>query len=181
MSKTKKYNKKSGTKKNNKKSRTFRKKTLSGGQDNFVKKLRERTRTRTNRYSTPEGRIIKRTINPNGPIRFNRSGRSYVAPTWEENGYITDNNFGPSQEGLYAGPSIKYGTMGAAIPHGKDGKILYTTGDVYTGDFVKGKREGTGKLTIKEGPTYEGDWKDDKFVEFTDWKNANKNNSKTVL
>jgi hypothetical protein len=208
MSRTKKYNKKSRTKKNNKKSRTFRKKRLSGGVDvSFLKKLRDSSKTgktRTIRDSTPD-RERKRTINPNGFSRFNRFGRRLVTqndndmperiiitppktirekpktPTWEDNGFITDNKFGPSEEGLYAGPSIKYGTMGPAIPHGKDGTILYPSGHVYTGDFVKGQREGTGKLTIKEGPTYEGEWKDDKFVEFTDWKNANKNNSKTVL
>jgi hypothetical protein len=189
MSRTKKYNKKSRTKKNNKKSRNFRKKRISGGTDvNFLRKLRDRSKTgktRTVRDYAPQ-REIKRITNPNGHSRFNRSGRNYYVaeqvdtPTWKENGYITDNKYGPSEEGLYAGPSIKYGTM-SAVPHGKDGTILYTTGDVYTGNFVKGKREGTGKLTIKEGPTYEGEWKDDKFVEFTDWKNANKNNSKTVL
>ena len=68
-----------------------------------------------------------------------------------------------------------------SIPHEKDGKILSTNGDVYTGDFVKGKSEGTGKLIIKEGPASEGEWKDDKFVAFTDWKNANKNKSNSVL
>ena len=176
MSRTKKYNKKSRTKKNNKKYRNFRKKTLSGGMDcnyndcNYVKKLREKTRI--NRDSAPGRPRINRTINPNGPSSY------YVAqqvepppPNWKDNGYITDNKYESNKKGLYAGPSIKYGTMGTAIPHGKDGKFLYKNGDVYTGDFFKGKREGTGKLTLKEGPTYEGDWKDDKFVPFTDWKN----------
>lgn len=182
------------TKKRCKNCRTFRKRKAHGGQSKgFVKTLRGKTR----RVPTPE-RQIRRTINPNGVNRFNRSGRIYAVdnsrvaterhvvvtppkstrekpktPTWEDNGFITDNAFGPSKEGLYAGPSIKYGSQ-LAVPHGKDGTILYPTGHTYTGDFVKGKREGTGKLTILKGPTYEGDWKDDKFTQFIEWKNQNK-------
>lgn len=161
------------SKKRSKKSNTFRKRKLRrGGQSTgLVAKLRGKTR----RVPTPEReRPIRRTVNPNGSNRFNRSGRSYVPlenPTWQDNGLITDNAYGPSKEGLYAGPSIKYGSR-QAIPHGKEGTILYTTGDIYTGDFVKGKREGTGKLTIKGGPTYEGDWKDDKFSDFVEWKKS---------
>uniref|UniRef100_A0A6C0E129 Uncharacterized protein n=1 Tax=viral metagenome TaxID=1070528 RepID=A0A6C0E129_9ZZZZ len=176
----------SNTKKRSKQSKTFRKRKLRRG-GTFVAKLRGKTR----RAPTPEReRLIRQTVNPNGS-RFSRSGRTYVesfertnvitpprptrekpsTPTWQDNGLMTDNAYGPSKQGLYAGPSIKYGSR-PAIPHGKDGVIVYPTGDTYTGDFVKGKRQGTGRLTIKEGPTYEGDWKDDKFSEFVEWKKS---------
>jgi len=143
---------------------------------NYVKKLREKTRINRDsipgipkKKSSPTKSRINQTINSNGLSNY-VAQQAEPPPTWKESGYITD-NYGPSKKGLYTGPSIKYGTIGEKIPHGKDGTILYKNGDVYTGDFNKGKREGTGKLTIKEGPTYEGDWKADKFVEFTDWKN----------
>ena len=31
-------------------------------------------------------------------------------------------------------------------------------GDIYEGDFVKGKRQGYGVLTLKSGEKYEGQW-----------------------
>lgn len=185
------------TKKRTKKSKTFRKRKIMGGiSTGFVKTLRGKTR----RNPTPE-RVIRRTVNPNGTNRFNRSGRIYnitsnneflpetrniitpprttrenlKSPTWKDNGFISDNTFGPSKEGVYAGPSIKYGSR-PAIPHGKEGTLIYPSGYVYTGDFVKGQREGVGKLMIPKGPTYEGDWKDDKFTEFVEWKEQNKKN-----
>jgi hypothetical protein len=114
--------------------------------------------------------------NPNGTSRFNRSGRTYVeAPKviqTDPDKFMVDSKFGPSNESLYVGPSIREGDN--KIPHGKDGTIVYSTGHVYKGDFKQGKREGYGTLTIKEGkikgPTYEGEWKDDKFVPFVDYK-----------
>lgn len=176
MSKTKKYGKKT---------KTFRKRKIRRG-GTFVAKLRGKTR----RVPTPEReRPIRRTVNPNDSNRFSRNyvepfERTTVitpprttrekpsTPTWQDNGFMTDNRYGPSKEGLYAGPSIKYGSR-SAVPHGKEGTILYPTGDTYTGDFMKGKREGTGRLTIKGGPSYEGDWKDDKFSDFVEWKKSN--------
>jgi hypothetical protein len=141
---------------------------------------------------------LGRTINPDDKNRFNRLGRSYNTTTQQErqnivtpprntyennksppkfrdnNGPFFDTKFGPSQSSFYSGPSGKY-TNGTPIPHGKNGLIIYSTGHTYTGDFNKGKREGTGSLTINDknitGPIYKGEWKNDKFVPFSDWKN----------
>lgn len=179
------------TKKRNRKLKTAKRRRRVGGTDTgFVGKLRKKTR----RNPSPQSER-RRIINPNkrdsnGRDRFSsRYGRNYyltqasvaeevpsvaTPPTWQDNGLITDNEFGPSKEGLYAGPSIKYGTS-PAIPHGKDGMVLYPTGHAYTGDFVKGLREGMGKLKIQHGPTYEGEWKNDKFTKFTEWKESKKN------
>ena len=63
-------------------------------------------------------------------------------------------------------------------PQGKEVTIVYPSGHIYTGDFNKGKREGTGALTIKDGPIYEGEWKEDKFVPFIKWKKDNKKDNK---
>jgi hypothetical protein len=67
------------------------------------------------------------------------------------------------------------------VPHGKDGTIVYSTGHVYKGDFNNGMREGLGTLKIKEGkmtgPSYTGEWKEDKFVPFMEWKKQNKKQS----
>ena len=41
-------------------------------------------------------------------------------------------------------------------------KHVYPSGYVYEGDWVNGKREGTGKITFSGGDVYEGDWVDDK-------------------
>jgi hypothetical protein len=174
------------TKKRNQKSKTSKKRRRVGGTDTgFVGKLRQKTRRIHRNKPESERRQI---INPN---RRNRSDRyasflpqvvtppkatreTIKSPTWQDSGFITDNEFGPSKEGFYAGPSIKYGTI-SAIPHGKDGTILYPTGHVYTGDFVKGLREGMGKLQIQHGPIYEGEWKNDKFTKFIEWKENKKN------
>lgn len=179
------------TKKNYKKRRTIRKRKSIGG-SGFTEGLRTKTRTMRNR--TPER---KRTIIPNGRNRFNRSSnRNYVPvqtnqdvrfiatppkltrdihespPKFRDNGYMVDTQFGPNESAFYAGPSIIRGEKG--IPHGKEGMIAYSTGHIYEGDFNKGKREGTGRFIVKDGPTYEGEWKDDKFVPFIEYKSQNK-------
>ena len=45
------------------------------------------------------------------------------------------------------------------MPHGQ---VKETTegGDSYEGEFVQGKRQGTGKLTLSSGRIYEGQFKD---------------------
>jgi hypothetical protein len=174
------------TKKNYKKRRTIRKRKLVGGSQGFAESLRGKTRTMRNR--TPER---KRTIIPNGRNRFNRTNINYVPsqdlrfiatppkpttrespPKFRDNGFMVDNKFGPNEQGYYLGPSVIRGEKG--IPHGKDGLIKYSSGHLYVGDFNKGKREGTGSFIVKDGPTYEGEWKEDKFVPFTEWKSQNK-------
>ena len=177
------------TKKNYKKRRTIRKRKSVGGAG-FTEGLRGKTRTMRNR--TPER---KRTIIPN---RFNRTNINYVPiqtnqdlrfiatppkltrgkkmfespPKFRDNGFMVDNKFGPNEQGYYLGPSVIRDEKG--IPHGKDGLIKYSSGHLYVGDFNKGKREGTGSFIVKDGPTYEGEWKEDKFVPFTEWKSQNK-------
>jgi len=185
------------TKKNNKKPKTFKKRKINGGvSKGFVNNLRQKTRRMPRNERDP-----RTTTDSTGRNRFNRNRRYYVSditsslhertlsspptisrekvqsPVWQDNGIITDNQFGPSKEGFYAGPSIKYGSRDP-IPHGKEGTILYPSGHIYTGDFVRGLREGQGKLKIKEGPTYEGVWKNDKFTDFTEWKEENKKKNK---
>jgi len=194
MVKTKRRNK---TKRHNKKRKTIRRCKSGGG--GFTDELRNTT-SKTRRL-TPE-KEIKRTINPNDKNRFNRSGRSYNTTTQQSsqerqnvvtppprnkyennksppkfrdnNGPFFDTKFGPSQSSFYSGPSGKY-TNGTPIPHGKNGQIIYSNGHSYIGDFNKGKREGTGSLTINDknitGPIYKGEWKNDKFVPFSEWKN----------
>lgn len=46
-----------------------------------------------------------------------------------------------------------------------DGKLVLTTGEIYIGSFVKGKRHGKGKLIFTAtGDVYEGDWQQDKMT-----------------
>lgn len=187
---------KTKTRKHYKKRRTIRKNLQYGsGESKFANKLRKQTRktTTTNSNDRPK----RQTVNPNSINTFNRSGRDYYVvhstgetatrfpiipstnnrnnsktrnnPEWKDSGLITLNDYGPGKQSMYLGPSTQYGEE-KAIPHGKDGMVIYATGDVYKGDFVKGKREGTGELQIKDGPKYEGKWRDDKFVRYTDWK-----------
>jgi len=181
------------TKKNYKKRRNIRKRKSVRGAG-FTEGLRGKTRTMRN--TTPERR---RTINLNDrnrENRFNRSNRTYVPaetnqdlrfiatppkqtrdmikspPKFRDNGLMVDNNFGPNESDFYKGPSVIRGEKG--IPHGKDGVIIYSSGHIYQGDFNKGKREGTGRFIVKDGPTYEGEWKEDKFVPFIEYKSQNK-------
>jgi hypothetical protein len=93
-------------------------------------------------------------------------------PKFRDNGFMVDNKFGPNEEGFYSGPSVIRGNT--KLPHGKDGVILYSSGHIYQGDFNKGKREGTGRFIVNDGPKYEGEWKDDKFVPFIEYKSQNK-------
>ena len=193
MVKTKRRNK---TKRHHKKRKTIR--ICKSGGSGFTEGLRGKTRR-----LTPE-KERRRTITPNNRDRINRLGRNYIPqsntiPDLQErriiatppkltrgekmfesppkfrdnNGYFIDTSFGPSQTGYYSGPSGKY-TNGNPIPHGKNGDIIYSTGHIYTGDFNKGKREGTGRFIVNDGPKYEGEWKDDKFVPFIEYKSQNK-------
>ena len=41
----------------------------------------------------------------------------------------------------------------------------YANGDVYTGVFVMGKRQGQGTMVYASGETREGTWKDGQLVE----------------
>jgi hypothetical protein len=176
------------TKKNHKKHRTNKRRKFARGAGR-PEELRNKTRTMRN--TSPERR---RTINPNDRNTFNRSNRTYVPaeinqdlrfiatppksttrkspPKFRDNGLMVDNKFGPNEEGFYRGPSVIRDKKG--IPHGKDGIILYSTGHIYQGDFNKGKREGTGRFIVNDGPKYEGEWKDDKFVPFIEYKSQNK-------
>ncbi|MCO5285324.1 MAG: WG repeat-containing protein [Chitinophagaceae bacterium] len=57
------------------------------------------------------------------------------------------------------------------------GKYTFSNGDFYEGDFANGKRSGKGKLTYKSGKVLEGDWEDDKFVDDTNTKPVENNNT----
>ena len=49
----------------------------------------------------------------------------------------------------------------------------YANGDVYEGCFKNEKKEGVGKMTDKDGYTYEGKWDNDKFTGWRKWKYDN--------
>ncbi len=57
--------------------------------------------------------------------------------------------------GYYKGETDEEG-----YPSGQ-GTLNYYTGDIYTGDFSDGKRNGLGKTVFKAGGSYEGEYKDD--------------------
>ena len=63
-------------------------------------------------------------------------------------GNVTDY---PLSYGIYTG-YLEYG-----VPNGY-GKLIYTGGDVYEGDFVGGRLHGKGTYRWANGNTYEGDW-----------------------
>jgi len=140
----------SKTKKNYKKNKTIRKRKSVRGAG-FTEKLRGKTR------NVPRKKEPKRTINKNrrhsSNTSFNISRRSSPVQDIESSIIIDEKD----------------------IPNGKNITIVYPTGHIYKGDFNKGKKEGTGTLKIKDGPTYQGEWKDDKFVPFSEWKIINKN------
>mmetsp|Transcript_13200 Transcript_13200/g.24229 ORF Transcript_13200/g.24229 Transcript_13200/m.24229 type:complete len:127 (-) Transcript_13200:22-402(-) len=56
------------------------------------------------------------------------------------------------------------GPVENVLPHGKKGVIKYENGDVYTGSFIQGLREGYGKCVYINGDCFEGEWKDDDIV-----------------
>ncbi len=43
------------------------------------------------------------------------------------------------------------------------GKIVYTDGNIYEGDFVNGKKEGQGTFTVKNGQVYVGQFANEKY------------------
>ena len=55
----------------------------------------------------------------------------------------------------YKGPFNAQG-----LPHGSDGVMKWTNGDVYEGNFVNGARNGEGWLHFADGSYYFGDWAD---------------------
>ena len=50
------------------------------------------------------------------------------------------------------------GEMVEGCPHGK-GVLVYSIGDIYTGEFKLGKIEGWGKVELHNGDVYDGQWK----------------------
>ena len=43
------------------------------------------------------------------------------------------------------------------------GEMIFSTGDVYKGQFRKGNMNGTGEMIFKTGDKYQGDWRDGKM------------------
>jgi len=141
------------TKKNYKKRRTIRKRKSVRGAG-FAEELR--TRTRTRRLPPQERqREKRRSITPNKRNIFPASIRNYLDPA-------------PASE---INPLSQ---QDVSVPNGKNITIVYPTGHIYKGDFNEGKKEGTGTFTVKDGPSYTGEWKEDKFVPFTEWKKSHK-------
>ncbi len=91
----------------------------------------------------------------------------------EEHNFIVNDKYGPANNIFYAGP-VYTKTPEKKIPHGLNGTIVYGTNDVYKGSFHMGKRHGYGCLKIKNGPEYKGQWENDKFLPFIEWKNKSK-------
>mmetsp|Transcript_16598 Transcript_16598/g.14493 ORF Transcript_16598/g.14493 Transcript_16598/m.14493 type:complete len:204 (-) Transcript_16598:96-707(-) len=46
--------------------------------------------------------------------------------------------------------------------HGQ-GTYTFTNGSVYTGEWIKGKRQGNGKINYLDGSSYEGQWDNDQM------------------
>lgn len=47
------------------------------------------------------------------------------------------------------------------------GTLTYNSGDIYTGEFFEGKRQGKGQLVYKfSGDIYNGNWRKDKMNGF---------------
>ena len=46
--------------------------------------------------------------------------------------------------------------------HGK-GTLVYQGNEKYEGDWVFGKREGTGRFTYADGAVFDGQWQDDRI------------------
>jgi hypothetical protein len=44
------------------------------------------------------------------------------------------------------------------------GTYAYRTGETYSGEWVRGRREGTGVCTHSSGDVYDGEFRDDKEV-----------------
>ena len=55
-------------------------------------------------------------------------------------------------------PTTSNGCVSGNCVNGK-GKMVYTNGDIYEGDFVNGNSEGQGVYTAKNGDYYTGEWK----------------------
>lgn len=58
------------------------------------------------------------------------------------------------------------------VPQNGRARIVYNSGDLYTGKRVKGKREGKGTYRWVDGNWYEGDWKDDRKSGHGTWHSA---------
>lgn len=72
----------------------------------------------------------------------------------------------PADEVLtYSDGSRYVGQIKEGLPHGK-GKLIYAPNaesyKSYEGDFVQGRREGTGKAIWTTGKQYQGEWENDK-------------------
>mmetsp|Transcript_18526 Transcript_18526/g.35687 ORF Transcript_18526/g.35687 Transcript_18526/m.35687 type:complete len:202 (-) Transcript_18526:282-887(-) len=67
------------------------------------------------------------------------------------------------QEGTYCGP-MKDGNRDTSDYRGLGGKMFYSDGDKYIGEWKDGQKSGHGTYTWADGRKYVGEWKDDHLI-----------------
>ncbi len=61
------------------------------------------------------------------------------------------------------GDTMYTGEVFADVPHG-NGRAEYKNGDVYEGEWNRGKRNGTGKISWAKGGEFVGEWYEDRII-----------------
>jgi len=67
------------------------------------------------------------------------------------------------QEGTYCGP-MKDGNRDTSDYRGPSGKMFYSNGDTYEGEWKDGHRNGHGTESFPSGRKYVGEWKDGHLI-----------------
>ena len=135
-----------------------------------------------NKFSIPNKLNIIENVYLKDPLQFDENGNIYNG-NWNENAqmhgygeyYIeTEKKF---IEGVWYNNNLVYGRIFYSnnylfdlyegyinnfLPNGK-GKIFFSTGDKYKGDFREGRREGTGKYVFSDKTEYKGKFINNKF------------------
>ena len=154
------------------------------GEDEFNEKIPEQVRNyRTKKqFSIPNNLNISDKVYQKAPLKFNNNNDIYKG-NWNENSekhgygeyYIeTEKKF---IEGVWKNNNLVYGKIfypnnnkydiykgfiNNFLPDG-EGKISFSTGDKYEGDFREGRKEGTGKYTFYDKTVYKGNFVNNKF------------------
>lgn len=108
-----------------------------------------------------------------------------VSGSWHENEYLADNttnnnlssrissntSYAQTSPGISADNTTRLKDCNKNYCHDCKGRLKYSNGNIYTGQFRNGKPHGTGQVKISDGSIVYGQWKNNKLIKKTKVEN----------
>jgi len=108
-----------------------------------------------------------------GTGTYTYSNGKVITGSWHENEIIDDKSSATnsssmqSQSNTPGVTTTKLKDCNRVYCHNCSGNLVYTSGNVYTGQFINGRPNGNGKLTQTDGTVIQGVWRNNKLVKRT--------------